>query len=427
MTDEPGDAPVAPLLPRGGSRPSEPPAPAHAGHPYPSIPRCSTRCRRRPPTAARRPGWASPRQSRGGSAFSADDRCLAHGPPARVRGVGADPLNIARGVARAGGGHVSVALASFGEEADVVDIEPGVTMHVLPIATRSRAYGDVLSWDLAPLVADADVLHIHQIFSRCGEVGLLAARLARTAVCVTDHGGMSSRLGKSLDILELATRVICYSDFGASLLRTGSPVRIVKGGVDTAFFSPPAAAVPLEHVLYVGRLLAHKGIDRLIIATPADVPLVVCGRPYDDAYFATLRALARGRRVEFVTDADDATLLDLYHRAWTVVLPSVHRDAFGRPYSAPELMGLSLLEGMACGVPVVCARTAAMPEFVEHGVSGYLYDTLGELSNHLQRLVGDAALRARMGRAARAFARQHDIVPVGRRMLEVYGEAAAAV
>ncbi len=99
---------------------------------------------------------------------------------------------------------------------------------------------------------------------------------------------------------------------------------------------PPACAPPRDRVLYVGRLLPHKGIEHLIDATPPELPLTVCGRAYHDGYFRRLQAAAVGKQVEFVTDADDATILDLYRRAWVNVLPSVYRELLRLRFTPPR-------------------------------------------------------------------------------------------
>ena len=64
---------------------------------------------------------------------------------------------------------------------------------------------------------------------------------------------------------------------------------------------------------------------------------------------------------------------------------------------------LSVLEALACGLPVVCPATEAGIEFVEEGATGFLLnqgDAVG-LMNHLHRLVKDEVLRARLGSEAR--------------------------
>src|SRR5439155_4774879 len=106
---------------------------------------------------------------------------------------------------------------------------------------------------------------------------------------------------------QLADRIIAYSDFGATFYATEKPIEIIRGGVDGERFSPPlpGARPRRDRVLYVGRLLPHKGIDQLIAALPIELPLTICGRPYDLRYYHHLQSKAEGKRVEFVTDADD--------------------------------------------------------------------------------------------------------------------------
>lgn len=332
------------------------------------------------------------------------------------------PTNLARGVAESSGGRYEVELISFADAPGVRQVAPGVTLRLLTAAGRPRNPLDVVSWELPGAIADADLVHIHQVYNRCAEVGLLVAGQQRKPVCVTDHGGISSPLVKQLGLLDLVDRVVAYSDFGASLYRTSAPLTVIKGGVDaTRFTPPPVGPVERDRVLYVGRLLPHKGIDRLIEALPSDLPLTVCGRPYHPAYFERLQALAAGKRVEFVTDADDARILDLYRRAWANVLPSVHVDCYGIAHEAPELMGFTLLEANACGTPAICARVAAMPEFVVEGETGFVFDDLPELAARLRALATEPGLADRLGaEGRRVVERDYDYRVAGAKLVAVY-------
>ncbi len=141
--------------------------------------------------------------------------------------------------------------------------------------------------------------------------------------------------------------------------------RVILGGVDTTRFSP--GGEPGDGVLFVGRILPHKGIHDLIDAIPADVPLRIVGKPMNEEYLAALRERARGKQVTFVHDADDGALVDEYRRAACVVLPSVYTTPDGRTTQIPELLGQTLLEAMACARPVICTDVASMPEVVVHG------------------------------------------------------------
>ncbi len=196
---------------------------------------------------------------------------------------------------------------------------------------------------------------------------------------------------------------------------------MIPGGVDSGFFSPAEVAVTRDRVLYVGRLLPHKGIDRLIAALPPELPLTICGHAYDARYLSLLEGLAHGKQVEFITDTEDEFLRDLYRRSWAVVLPSVYRDCYGRIYLAPELMGLTLLEAMACGTPAICSRVGATPEFVRHGETGFVFDGLIQLAEQLRLLAGQPSLADDMGATGRRSVEQEfSHVIAGSKLLAVY-------
>jgi glycosyltransferase involved in cell wall biosynthesis len=331
------------------------------------------------------------------------------------------PLNLARGVAAAPGAPLHVELISFGRAPHRQPLGPGVDLRVLPLAGRPANPLDAASWDLPAAIAGASLLHIHQPFTRCGELGLIAAKLAGIPVCVTDHGGDSSPLGREAGLLELVDRVVSNSDFGASFFPGHPRLTVVKGGVDTDRFRPPDGRPARDRVLFVGRLLPHKGVDRLIEAMPADLPLTVCGQPYSPAYLGHLRHLGAGKNVSFVLDADDAHIRSLYARAWATVLPSVYRDCDGNVHRKPELMGFTLLEAMACGTPAVASRVGALPEYVAEGRTGFVFDSPAELTAILRRLAADPALVESIGREARAtVVRQFSQEAAGATLRAVY-------
>jgi glycosyltransferase involved in cell wall biosynthesis len=330
-------------------------------------------------------------------------------------------LNLAKGVVHASGGSCAVELISYGKTPQVRALAPGVGLRVLRDGNRHVNPFFVVSWDLPAAIADADLVHVHAVYSRSSEVGIVAARQQHKPLCLTDHGGRWSPLGVDLGSMDLADQIVAYSDFGAAQYDTATPIEVIKGGVDAELFTPPARPPRRDHVLFVGRLLPHKGVDRLIEAMPPELPLTVCGQPHWHHYYEHLQDLARGKKVEFVTDADDATILELYRRAWANVLPSVYTDCYGNSYETPELMGFTLLEAMACGTPAIASRIAAMPEFIDDGRTGFVFDGPDDLADRLRLLAGDPALVERMGREARReVERRYDLKVAGRKLLEVY-------
>jgi len=86
------------------------------------------------------------------------------------------------------------------------------------------------------------------------------------------------------------------------------------------------------------------------------------------------------------------------------VLPSVYTDLYGGQTRVPELLGQTLLEGMACGLPAICTSVASMPEIVVDEVTGFivppnnseaLSEKIAWLQEHPERAraMGEAARR----------------------------------
>jgi glycosyltransferase involved in cell wall biosynthesis len=177
--------------------------------------------------------------------------------------------------------------------------------------------------------------------------------------------------------------------------------RVILGGVDPEKFSPGDAAA--DAVLFVGRLLPHKGIHDLIDAVPADMPLRIVGQAMDAEYLQTLRARAAGKCVTFLHDRDDEQLVEEYRRALCVVLPSVYTTPSGQTTKVPELLGQTLLEGMSCARPAICTDVASMPEVVVDRETGYVVppNNPTAMRSALMTLSSDRALAERMGHAGR--------------------------
>ena len=103
------------------------------------------------------------------------------------------------------------------------------------------------------------------------------------------------------------------------------------------------------------------------------------------------------------------------------MLPSVYVDCYGTSQPWPELMGFSLLEGMACGAPAICSRVGGMPEYVDHGKTGFVFDELSQLTECLKRLAGDPALVQRMGAEGRSHVvSRYGLSSAGTTMRSIY-------
>ncbi len=188
-------------------------------------------------------------------------------------------------------------------------------------------------------------------------------------------------------------------------------VRVIPEAVDAAFAAPawsdvrPRFGVPDRYVLYVGQFDPRKNMDGLFAAfaraaeRDPDLRLVVAG---DLGKLAThlRRALERSRapreRVVLVGHVDDATLGALYAGAECLIHPARF-----------EGFGLTPLESLAVGTPVVAYRAGAVEEVV--GDAGVLVDPDDDaaLGDALASLLDDAARLAALRERARARAARY--------------------
>lgn len=296
-------------------------------------------------------------------------------------------------------------LVSFGERSSI-DTVGRLRVVVLgqPWFVRGQR-SNPFAIDLFRRLAEADVVHCHQQHLLASSAAAAFCRMSGRRVFVSDLGGggwdVSAYVSTDrwfrghLHISEYSRRVFGHE---------GQPwAKVILGGVDTELFSPDPATPRDGSVVFVGRLLAHKGVNDLIDAVPADLPLEILGTPYDARYFADLQARAWGKRVRFRHGCGDAEVVAAYRRASCVVLPSVYRDLYGAESSVPELLGQTLLEGMACGTPAVCTSVASMPEVVADGETGFVVppNDPAALREKLVWLRGHPAEAKRMGDAGR--------------------------
>jgi glycosyltransferase involved in cell wall biosynthesis len=279
-------------------------------------------------------------------------------------------------------------------------------LEVYPANCTSFGVVDPIAFRFVRQLWDADVVHCYQYTTFVSSLALIVASVLGKKVFMTDLGGGGIAAPFPPPYLgELATAGLAISHFAERQLNIGRPSRVIGGGVPPRFFDDDEPHGQ-DHVLFVGRLLPHKGIDHLIAAMDEDVPLLVVGRKYHDEYFALLQDLARHKDVTFLTDTGDDDLTGLYRSALVTVLPSVYRDATGRTHRAPELLGLTLLESCACGTPVISTDVGGMPEFVDDGVTGFVVppNDTQTLRRRIRELVDDKPRARRMGDAARVRA-----------------------
>lgn len=219
---------------------------------------------------------------------------------------------------------------------------------------------------LLRLARQADVLHAHQLNTLAFDTAVALTRSSHAALAATDHGAgqltalrvVGRRRGRLVDV---GLPVSEWSGADSGLGSATVCVPLFGGGDHLGEAEPGTREFSSTDFLFVGRLLPHKGIHRLISALPPGRSLRVAGTPGDPAYVDALRRLGHGKDVQFELSPPDADLRALYQSAGYTVLPSTFR-AFGRSWRRPELLGLTLLESMHCGTPVIGSTAGGLPE-----------------------------------------------------------------
>jgi phosphatidylinositol alpha-mannosyltransferase len=281
-----------------------------------------------------------------------------------------------------------------------------------------------------------DVVHLHNPFTPIVSISFLRHRdvAPATAIVATFHEYRADKnpLFTFTDPLlqrwvERLDGRIAVSKAARAFNNTYFPGEydIIPNGIDVDHFD--GAARPLERyqddrltVLFVGRLEYRKGFKYLLRAWPwvravlPDARLLVVGafdkrrkRPY------VLYAREHGiRGVHFVGPVSEQAKPRYFHSA----------DIFCAPSTGFESFGITLLEGMAAGVPVVASDIPGYRGVLDDGVQGVLVKPRHPqvLAKALIDLLNDPGLRARMGRAGRDKAVIYDWPRVARQVLDFY-------
>jgi glycosyltransferase involved in cell wall biosynthesis len=282
-----------------------------------------------------------------------------------------------------------------------------------------------VSLSLLSELRKADVIHCHQQHVLASSLAAFACKVTGRRVFVSDLGGGGWDVSGYISTDRWYDGHLHISEYSRKVYQqSGKPwAHVILGGVDTEKFSPDESVRRDGSVLFVGRLLPHKGVDDLVKALPEAMTLEIIGQTYGEDYLRDLKAMAEGKRVTFRHDCDDAALVHAYRKAMCVVLPSVFRDMYGRETRVPELLGQTLLEGMACGTPAICTDVASMPEVVEDGVTGFVVppNDPAALGEKLEWLRDHPREAKEMGNAARRRVLEKFTWPaVVRRCLEIY-------
>ncbi|HEY9852978.1 MAG TPA: glycosyltransferase family 1 protein [Leptolyngbyaceae cyanobacterium] len=204
-------------------------------------------------------------------------------------------------------------------------------------------------------------------------------------------------------VLQQAQHIICDSQSTANDVihffripeRKVSPILLAYDRDRFQFLDLPTS----NYFLYIGRHDPYKNLERIIAAFAAlpdsqNYELWIAGSP-DERFTPTLKAKAEalgiGDRVKFLAYLPYGELPKIINQALAVVFPSLW-EGFGFP----------VLEGMACGTPVITSHVSSIPEVA--GDAAILINpyNVGEIAEAMQAVANDGELRSRLRQAGLA-------------------------
>lgn len=216
------------------------------------------------------------------------------------------------------------------------------------------------------------------------------------------------------------------------------PIAVIPTGLDLSRFHAAETNEDLERSREIRRELG--------IAEGTKVLLSVCRLAKEKSVDDVLRHLAKARPAEtvFVLVGDGPSRNELEDLADRLGIRDMVRFAgFRAPEevadyyrmadlfvsaSLSETQGLTFIEAMACGVPLLCRKDDSLDGVILEGKTGYTYDSSAEFAARLGDILEDDALRARMAAcAARRAATVFSAEAFGRSAKEVYEKVLASV
>jgi glycosyltransferase involved in cell wall biosynthesis len=227
-------------------------------------------------------------------------------------------------------------------------------------------------------------LHIAAAFERADEFDLISnqfdflpltySRLVGTPVVTTVHGFSSEAIVPVYQAYDDIATYVSISDADRHADLTYSAT--IHHGIDTGSFTfraqPAGAADGSEgaYLLFLGRIHPDKGTHRAIdVARACGMPLVVAGIVQDAGYFTERVQPHLGRDgISYVGPVGPAQRDRLLGGATALL----HLIDFDEPF------GLSVVESLATGTPVVAHARGSMPELLRDGVTGFLVDADGD-------------------------------------------------
>jgi glycosyltransferase involved in cell wall biosynthesis len=233
------------------------------------------------------------------------------------------------------------------------------------------AYHFILIEEVLRRQVEFDIIHSHIDY-----IGFILARRTRVPVISTLHGRLDYK-EHGMMLREFREHpLISISNAQRRPVPDVNWVGTVYHGLPLGLYR--ANENPEDYLAYVGRISSEKKIESAInIAMKSGMPLKIAAKvdKADLEYFTeVIRPLLEHPMIEFLGEVGEKDKEKLL----------AHAAAFLHPVDWPEPFGLAMIEAMACGTPVLGRRRGSVPEVVDHGLTGFVFEEDDEAVLHIK-------------------------------------------
>jgi glycosyltransferase involved in cell wall biosynthesis len=218
---------------------------------------------------------------------------------------------------------------------------------------------------------DFDIIHDH-----LAPLSLPTANIATTPVVMTMHGAFTAQ-NRPLFQTMRGPHVVTISQSQMYSIPSLNHAGTVYNGLPMDDY--PFGEEMGEYLLYVGRISLEKGVHMAIeVAQQLDLPLILAAKvdAQDQAYFKEYIEPRLSDRIQWIGEVNEEDRNKLMMNA----------RCFLHPISWREPFGLTLIESMACGCPVVAFDKGSIPELIVSGETGYVVPDLDTMIEAVENI-----------------------------------------
>lgn len=251
---------------------------------------------------------------------------------------------------------------------------------VYPKALRQAKIRDLYgsnSWSMLNLgiaysqAKEFDIIHDH-----VGTLSLATANLSPTPVVMTLHGALTADSKKLMENLN-KVHFVSISKSQTQPVVNLNHIGTVYNGLSMGHY--PFSSEDDGYLLYVGRISLEKGVHRAIeVAQYLNLPLIIAAKldSQDMPYFNEYVGPQLSEQIKWIGEVDEEERNKLMSKALCFLHPITWREPFG----------LTMIEAMACGTPVVAFNLGSIPELIIDGQTGFVVEEINGMIEAVSKI-----------------------------------------